>query len=294
MARVAQARIGRLRVYSRAVLQTRGTEKGGVAMIRGLDHSVIVVRDLASAVRDYTTLGFTVTPGGTHADGLTHNALIPFADGSYFELLAFTDPEQATDHPWWHRLAEGEGLEDYALASDDLAGDVVACRQRGLAIGDPVEGGRQRPDGRTLRWRTARLAQPPPDRALPFLIEDVTPRDWRVPGGAAAQHALHVGGIQRSAIAVRDVAAAAARFAALLGMAPAGATATPDFALASGQFISLVSPRAADDEAATQIARHGERPFALTLCAADGAQARQTVPLDVARTHGARIYVPAG
>jgi catechol 2,3-dioxygenase-like lactoylglutathione lyase family enzyme len=263
-------------------------------MILGLDHSVIVVRDLASAVRDYTALGFTVTPGGTHADGLTHNALIPFADGSYFELLAFTDPAQATDHPWWPRLAEGEGLEDFALASDDLAGEVAACRQRGLAIGDPVEGGRQRPDGRALRWRTARFVQPQPDRALPFLIEDVTPRDWRVPGGAAAQHALRVGGVQRIVIAVRDAAAATARYAALLGTAPAGETATPTFALAGGQHISLAPPRTPDDEAAVQIARHGEGPFALTLRAADGAPARQTVPLDVARTHGVRIYVPAG
>jgi catechol 2,3-dioxygenase-like lactoylglutathione lyase family enzyme len=265
-------------------------------MILGLDHSVIVVRDLASAVRDYTALGFTVTPGGTHADGLTHNALIPFADGSYFELLAFTDPGRATGHPWWHRLAEGEGLEDYALASDDLAGDVAACRRRGLAIGDPMEGGRERPDGRTLRWRTARFVQPQPDRALPFLIEDVTPRDWRVPDGAAAQHAQHVGGIQRIAIAVRDVAAATARCAALLGTPLAGETATPDvdFALAGGQHIALVSPRATDDAAAAQIARHGEGPFALTLRAADDAQAHQTVSLDVARTHGAHIYAPAG
>ncbi len=145
-------------------------------------------------------------------------------------------------------------------------------------------------------YAPARLAWPQPDRALPFLIEDVTPRDWRVPGGAAAQHALHVGGIQRIATAVRDVAAATARFAALLGTPPAGETATPDveFALAGGQHIALVSPRAADDEAAAQIARHGEGPFALTLRAADGAPARQTVPLDVARTHGARIHVPAG
>jgi catechol 2,3-dioxygenase-like lactoylglutathione lyase family enzyme len=265
-------------------------------MILGLDHSVIVVRDLARAMRDYTALGFTVTAGGTHADGLTHNALIPFADGSYFELLAFTDPGQATGHPWWHRLAEGEGLEDYALASNDLAGDVAACRRRGLAVGDPMEGGRERPDGRTLRWHTARFVQPQPDRALPFLIEDLTPRNWRVPDGAAAQHALHVGGIQRIAIAVRDVAAATARFAALLDTPPTGETATPDvdFALADGQHIALVATRAADDEAAAQIARHGEGPFALTLRAARGAQARQTVPLDVAPTHGARIDVPAG
>src|SRR5258706_988382 len=149
-------------VYTLVQCCRRGTVKGGVAMILGLDHSVIVVRDLASAVRDYTALGFTITPGGTHADGLTHNALIPFADGSYFELLAFTDPGQATDHPWWHRLAEGEGLEDYALASDDLAGDVAACRQRGLAIRHPLEGGRPRPRGRPLRSAPPALLRPTP------------------------------------------------------------------------------------------------------------------------------------
>ena len=47
-------------------------------MLNRLDHLVILVRDLDQAVREYDVLGFTVTPGGEHADGLTRNALIPF------------------------------------------------------------------------------------------------------------------------------------------------------------------------------------------------------------------------
>ena len=60
-------------------------------MLTRLDHLVILVRDLGRAVREYEKLGFTVIPGGEHADGLTHNALICFEDGSYLELVAFLD-----------------------------------------------------------------------------------------------------------------------------------------------------------------------------------------------------------
>jgi hypothetical protein len=48
----------------------------------------------------------------------------------------------------------------------------------------PREGGRIRPDGVQLKWRTLGLKPP-----LPFVIEDVTGRELRVPGGAAADHA---------------------------------------------------------------------------------------------------------
>ncbi len=52
-----------------------------------VDHIVIMVPDLNAAIRDYTELGFTVIPGGSHPAG-THNALIAFADGAYIELIA--------------------------------------------------------------------------------------------------------------------------------------------------------------------------------------------------------------
>ena len=55
------------------------------AMLRQLDHVVFVVRDLPGAIDDYRRRGFTVTPGGEHVDRQTHNAVIPFADGSYLE-----------------------------------------------------------------------------------------------------------------------------------------------------------------------------------------------------------------
>ena len=81
-----------------------------------LDHIVIAVADLEQAIADYRKLGFTVYPGGTHHGGASHNALVVFADGSYFELIAYLKP--SPDVRWWKLLSSsGEGFVDFALES---------------------------------------------------------------------------------------------------------------------------------------------------------------------------------
>ncbi|MBV9788982.1 MAG: VOC family protein [Chloroflexi bacterium] len=174
-------------------------------MLTHLDHLVILVTDLPQAVDDYTALGFTVTPGGTHADGLTHNALITFADSTYLELIAFVDPASAGDNTWgWRRyLDAGGGLIDYCVASDDLTTDVERLQAQGFTMQGPTSGGRKRPDGQELRWLSASFWQA--GRELPFLIQDLTPRELRVPGGAAAQHANGVTGIHELTIVTADL-----------------------------------------------------------------------------------------
>lgn len=188
-------------------------------MLTHLDHLVILVRDLAQAVDDYAALGFTVTPGGTHADGLTHNALITFADGTYLELIAFVDPSKPGDNTWgWRRyLDAGGGLIDYCVASDDLAADVQRLQAQGFTLKGPTEGGRKRPDGEELRWLSASFWQA--GRELPFLIQDLTPRELRVPGGSAAQHTNGVTGIRELTIVTADLDRSSASAARLTGSA---------------------------------------------------------------------------
>lgn len=183
-------------------------------MANGIDHVVIGVRDLEQAAADYEALGFTVTPGGEHAGGATHNALIGFADGTYLELIAFTDPERPQEHRWWSKIAAGEGLIDFALRSDGLAAEASRLRDAGLANDGPQEGGRLRPDGERVAWRN--LVVENPDVSLPFLIEDVTPRELRVPAGTAANHLNGVMGVDGLTVAVDDLDKGAAIFAALL------------------------------------------------------------------------------
>jgi catechol 2,3-dioxygenase-like lactoylglutathione lyase family enzyme len=185
-------------------------------MLTRLDHLVILVRDLDRTIRDYGNLGFAVTPGGEHADGLTHNALIPFKDGSYLELVSFVAPMDSRDNVWGWRpfLSSGGGLIDYCVASDDLLADKHRLEDLGFDVNGPTDGGRRLPDGTEIRWRSTRIRQD--GRVLPFLIEDLTPRELRVPAGPPADHPHGATGISRLEIATPDPEGAARDFTALI------------------------------------------------------------------------------
>jgi catechol 2,3-dioxygenase-like lactoylglutathione lyase family enzyme len=262
-------------------------------MITGIDHIVILVRDLDAAMEDYARLGFTVMRGGDHPGG-THNALIAFADGAYLELIAFKEPDQPSTHPWQSALAFGEGLVALAVGSSDLAADVAAIRARGLPVEEPSDGSRLRPDGVRLAWRSAGAGPGPRGRQRPFLIEDVTPREQRVATGRLTRHASGVVGVVDVTLAVADLNRAAADLAALLDVrAPAAVDAggerritfpTPRGALVVAQGIDEASPlRAA-------VAARGEHVFAVTL----GTMPQGGEPAFAAeRAHGANLrFVP--
>jgi len=181
-------------------------------MTLSLDHVVIRVRDLEQTIADYSELGFTVQRGGTHADGATHNALIGFEDGSYFELIAFL--RDAPEHRWWDVADQaGDGLVDFALLPESVKTVVDAARQRGLNYAGPIDGGRVRPDGARLAWQLGR----PATSDLPFLCGDATPRHLRVAEGEVRTHRNGVHDVSGINIAVRDLEASIGRYRALLG-----------------------------------------------------------------------------
>ncbi len=180
-----------------------------------LDHLVILVNNLEQAVSDYEAMGFTVTPGGEHTDGATHNALVCFSDGSYLELVAFRQP--SPDHRWWRYTATGEGLIDWALLPSRIAHDIDTLQRGKLAYTDAIPGGRLRPDGTAIAWE---IALPPTD-SLPFLCADVTPRGLRVPVGAARSHANGTLGIAALMIVVNDINASLQAYTTITGSQPA-------------------------------------------------------------------------
>lgn len=259
-----------------------------------LDHIVILVRDLATAIDDYTALGFTVVPGGEHQGGASHNALIALADDSYLELLAFKRPPLPTDPPsplerrFRPRQAADEGLIDFALLPEDIHKAMAAAAGRGLALEGPFAGGRVRPDGQRVAWQLGI----PQALALPFLCADVTPRALRVPLGEARCHANGVTGVAGLAIAVSNLEFQMERYSRLLGMAPQPGPALPvpdadgvHFALHTTA-IALVTPASGRSPLRDHLARRGEGPFALWLYTRDAARAGR---LDLARSHGAWI-----
>lgn len=76
-----------------------------------IDHVVIGVYDLGQAVTDYRAAGFNVIPGGRHADGLTHNALIVFQDGTLPRTASPDFPNAAQEQQY-----AGEGIPEAAPA----------------------------------------------------------------------------------------------------------------------------------------------------------------------------------
>ena len=198
------------------------------------DHAVLFVDDLDEAIAAYSNLGFNVVPGGTHAGGLTSNALVPFGDGTYLELLAFNIPDAfvagAKDEPTGHtrwtargrtaldrrflpRARLGVGLRDFAIAVPSVEAAIGSSGRAGLQVDGPYPGSRARADGTRVAWKLGM----PKGGDLPFLIEDITDRSLRVPGGVATNHPNGVVGIEGILVGVRDLAASLTRYRRLLG-----------------------------------------------------------------------------
>ena len=255
-------------------------------MIR-FDHALVFVGDLKRAVRDYRDLGFTVVAGGAHEGGPTGNALIPFADGSYLELIAFRTMstrlllrvvaklglvERVTDAPLARRFAlraaRGQGLIDLAVSVDALAPIIAAAEQSGVTVHGPVPGRRTTTDGSPVVWELGI----PQDDALPLLIADVTPRALRVAATAGLRHANGVTGVAGVALAVRDPAAAAGLFRDVLGTGPGAIAPDGTYSLDIGTTKLTLEPAMGPLDG---------RPKSLRLTAGTARR------LDVARAHGA-------
>jgi len=261
-------------------------------MPTGIDHIVIAVRDLDRAADDYARAGFTVTPGGEHAGGITHNVLVSFADGSYFELIAWKRPETPVDTEWWRRFKDGEGFIDYALRTDDLDTEVARLRASGLDVPEPEAGGRTRPDGKRVEWRNLRFG-PGSSGALPFYCHSTNDRSLRVPSDDAAVHPNGVTGVAGITIVVADLDVATRDYARLTGtegeelIANARDTGRGRRFEAAGINLDLVAAAVEDSSLGRVVTERGEVPVMVTL--RDGGTAERTLDPDL--THGAVLMI---
>jgi len=150
-----------------------------------LDHLILLVPSLdPAALAPFSSAGLTILPGGTHADNVTANVLVPLPDGVYLELIAFVHPDSARRVPhWWGNKADG--WIDWSLAPPGTTAEVLAeveARAGTQPYDAPVSGGRVTPDGRKLEWKVTfpKLEAGQKRGVRPFWCEDVSPREWRV------------------------------------------------------------------------------------------------------------------
>jgi Glyoxalase-like domain len=157
-----------------------------------IDHVLLAVRDFdVAAGRLWDEHGLAAAPGGEHAGWGTGNRIVPLGR-SYIELIGVLDQAQAArSEPGSlliRQLEEGDHLIGWCVAPPDFDG---AVSRLGLEVS---RGSRHRPDGTTIRWRSAGFVDALHDPSRPFLIDWEVPLDLH-PGRTEVAHRVQPRGV---------------------------------------------------------------------------------------------------
>ena len=210
----------------------------------------------------------------------------------------------------WTKLMEGDaGCGAWAVRSTDIHAETTRLRSAGIEVRGPEAGGRQRTGGTKLEWETAIVGPGSAGSVLPFLIEDKTPRDLRVPAPVAVSE---IDGVAAVVIGVRDLKASIAQFQLAFELKETSTEEHPEFGATLAHFgaspVILASPTNASSWLADRLDQFGECPAAFLLKTSSaflkkGLQTT-TKPMhwfeadvaifDLQRLHGARIGLIRG
>jgi len=126
----------------------------------GIDHAVIMVKELDTAAENWKRLGFTVSPRGTHSPHMGTGNYTIMLDPDYIELLGVLASTEL-NAPARAFLEKREGIERVAFTAVDAAAGAEEIRAGGYAPIGPTDFERPvtMPDGslsaakfRTFQW----------------------------------------------------------------------------------------------------------------------------------------------
>jgi len=270
-----------------------------------LEHVIIRVNDLQQAIENFELLGFTVTPGGAHEGGISHNALIYFEDRSFIELVAFEDSffvkaglnsgilgfflQKGEDHIKYRFIETidfPEGFIDSALLSHFIKKDTQLARQRGLKTAPITHFEREKPNGKIVGWDI----MSPLSSAVPFVRGPYVPEQIIGPGKMA--HKNGAVGMANVKYAVTDLSASMKEYEYLLGtdalVSTVDGKSMAEFKLGDASIYLFSIDEHAD--LANFVQKRRDVPIQLTLLTGLTEQAGS---LPIERTHGAEIILEA-
>jgi hypothetical protein len=235
------------------------------------------------AVSDYTALGFTIQNREDSQHGSAINRFICLNDGSYILLTAFADPEALKKQRLGALLAAGEGWGDYSFVVASVDEQTQTMAALGTKTFGPIDVGNTLVDG--SRWDlklllTGRGAGG--DDALPFLVEDVNGREYRIP--APVPHSNGATGIAHLIISSPKADKTATVLAKQLNVKVTDSLFRNRHAF--DLFVHTVRITVFQDDPAVPIGRAGGGLFAVMLVGAGEAKM-----LDLHLTHGAEISI---
>jgi hypothetical protein len=254
-------------------------------MVLELDHVSICGPDLDTMRQAFTDVGMTPDLGGSHGNEVTQMALIGFDDQSYIELIAPVKPGVTEGSEWARFMAGDAGSCAWAVGTNVLLQAVDRLKKAGVAMSEPKRGSRKRPDGMSLEWMTAQAGPGTPGSVLPFMIEDQTPRAWRVQPSESVKGAP-VYGIENVVVAVSNLDAAIALFRKAYGWAEPLTENQKDIgklAYFPGEPVILAMP-SGGGWLADRLNKFGESPVAVLLGTRDFATAAKKYKLNNTKT----------
>jgi len=239
-----------------------------------LDHTSICGSNLDTLRQAFTDVGLTPDFGGPHGNGVTQMAAIGFDDGTYIELIAPIKAGVTAGSDWAKFMNEDAVTCAWAVGVVTLQTEVDRLKKAGTAVTTPVHGSRKRPDGMSVEWTTADVGSGTPGSVLPFIIEDQTPRAWRVPNSASVQGAP-AAGVENIVVGVSNLDASIALFRKAYNWSEPLTETQKDFgkmAYFPGEPVILVAP-AGGGWLSERISKYGESPVAILLGTRDFAAA---------------------
>jgi catechol 2,3-dioxygenase-like lactoylglutathione lyase family enzyme len=236
--------------------------------ITGIDHVVILVRDLDRASETYARMGLTLTPRGFHSIGSQNHCMMFGND--YIELL-LPKPHPAMD-AFVDFVAAGEGLGAISIATDDARALRADWAAGGVNAGEALDFSRPVEGLGEARFRIVQLDVPAAAGCQLFACQHFN-RDlvWRREYQA---HPLGVTGI--SAIAV--VSGDARPYQDVLGSGPEETREGSRFATGSASVLVTDAQRLSAHLPGVSLpARAAPAVAALFLRVKDRAETRKTL-----------------
>jgi hypothetical protein len=250
-----------------------------------LDHVSVCGSNLDALRQSFTDAGLTPDIGGPHGNGITQMAIVGFDDGTYVELIAPIKAGASAGSGWAKFMSEDAVTCAWAVGTNVLLQEVDRLKKAGVPVTTPERGSRKRPDGMSIEWMTSDVGGGTPGSTLPFIIEDQTPRVWRVQTSASVQGSP-LRGVENIVLGVNNLDAAVAVFRKAYGWSEPLIEPQKDFgklAYFPGEPVILAAPNGGG-WLSERLAKYGESPVAYLLGTQDFAGASKKYKLNGSKT----------